>query len=141
MEKRTVLILFGVTVKSFLSVSKEHNSWLSFFILPYALLSELQLLFEPISISILITYSIVASDYLSFAIGLIFILQIYLVASFFGDEGIKWKKILLFPFTWIIFYFLVWVEFLSLLKSISMIINGHQVQWQQWKRRGIKEQI
>ncbi|NJS41937.1 glycosyltransferase family 2 protein [Candidatus Gracilibacteria bacterium] len=83
--------------KIFLSVSKEHNSWLSFFILPYALLSELQLLFEPISISILITYSIVASDYLSFAIGLIFILQIYLVASFLEMKESNGRKFYFFP--------------------------------------------
>ncbi len=127
--------------RMFFSANENHNSWLSFFILPYAMLSEVQLLIEPIAISLLITYSIIASDYLSFAIGLLFIFQIYLVTSIFGDKGFKIGKILSFPFTWILFYFLVWIEFLSLVKSITMTIAGEEIEWQDWKRQGIQEEI
>jgi len=68
----------------FFSLDKRHNRPLSWFVLPYSLLSELQLLFEPIGITLLITYCIVSGDYLSLSLGILFILVIYLVASLFS---------------------------------------------------------
>jgi poly-beta-1,6-N-acetyl-D-glucosamine synthase len=127
--------------KIFFSTSDKHNTWLTFFILPYSILAEFQLFFEPISIAILITYTIIASEYLSLTIGLLFIFEVYFVACIFGDEKIKWWKLLSFPFTWILFYFLVWIEYLSLLKSIAMTIHGQEIEWQNWNRKGLSDEI
>ena len=121
----------------FFSPDDRHNAFLSFFVLPYAMLSELQLLFEPIAISVLIGYSIVSTDYLSLAIGLFFIFMIYLVTTFFHGTKPDLKIILYFPFTWTLFYILIWIEFLSLYKSITMSLKGDDIVWQKWDRQGV----
>ena len=125
----------------FFSASDKHNAFLSFFVLPYAMLSELQLLLEPIAISVLVGYSVITGDYLSLTIGLFFIFQIYLVTSFFHGTWPNWLILFSFPFTWTLFYFLIWIEFLSLYKSIAMSFQGTDITWQKWERKGIGESV
>lgn len=63
--------------RMFFSLDKRHNRFLSWFILPYSLLSELQLLFEPIGLTLLVAYSVISGDYLSFALGSLFVLEFF----------------------------------------------------------------
>lgn len=121
----------------FFSPDDRHNAFLSFFVLPYAMLSELQLLLEPIAISVLIAYSFITSDFLSLAIGLFFIFQIYLVTALFNGKQINLKILFSFFFTWTLFYFLIWIEFLALYKSITMTFKGKDIEWQRWDRQGV----
>jgi biofilm PGA synthesis N-glycosyltransferase PgaC len=130
---------FGRYRQLFFSLRRGHNKMLTIFVLPFALLAEIQLLVEPISIALLVTYSLVSADFLSLAFGLLFVFSIYLVNALFGSEGVRLKTLLLFPFSWPIFYLLIWIEFLALIRSISMVYQGNDVQWQQWKRQGISE--
>lgn len=125
----------------FFSFDKRHNKFLSFFVLPFALLAEIQLFFEPISISLLATYSFISGDYLSITLGALFIFVIYIVNAFFGHHKINIGTILIFPFTWPIFYFLVWVEYIVLLRSLKMVLRGDEIVWQKWKRQGVTEGI
>lgn len=125
----------------FFSRKKHHNKFLTFFILPYSLIGELQLFFEPISISLLGAYSIISGDYLSFSLGLMFIFLIYLVSAFFTAEGLNLKMLVWFPLTWPLFYILVWVEYLALIHSVRLVLTGEQVVWQNWKRLGVKESV
>ncbi len=125
----------------FFSTSDNHNTPLSFFILPLALVSELQLLIEPIAISILIAYSVISSDYLSLSLGILFIFQTYLITCIFNTEGIKLGRLISFVYTWPLFYILVWIEFLSFLKSILMSLKGEDIEWQRWDRKGIGSEI
>jgi poly-beta-1,6-N-acetyl-D-glucosamine synthase len=122
----------------FFSTEDHHNFFLSFFVLPMSLLAEIQLIFEPIAIAILITYSLVTSEYLSIAIGILFILLVYVAVSLFHNSRPRPGLLLLFPFTWPLFYLLDWIEFLALYKSTKMIIQGKDVKWQNWQRQGIK---
>jgi biofilm PGA synthesis N-glycosyltransferase PgaC len=121
----------------FFSTEDNHNFFLSFFILPFSLLAELQLLFEPIAISIVIAYSIVTSEYLSLAIGLLFILLVFVAVSLFHDTKPRPLLIFYFPFVWPLFYMLDWVEFLSLYKTFKLIRQGKDIEWQQWDRKGL----
>lgn len=121
----------------FFSLDKRHNKPLSWFVLPYALLSELQLLFEPIGIALLAAYSIISGDYLSLSIGILFIFLIYLVVSIFNQDKLNLKIVCMFPFTWPLFYILVWVEYVVLVKSIGMILRGNDITWQKWARKGV----
>ena len=121
----------------FLSTRSRHNKWLSWFILPFAVLGELQLLFEPIGLSLLVIYSMATGDYSSLILGALFIGIMYVVIGLFTEKGRNWWIIPLFPFTWMIFYTLVWVEYLALLKSISATVRAEGVVWQRWQRRGI----
>lgn len=118
---------------------RRHNVFLSWFVLPFSLLAEIQLLFEPISITFLATYSFVSGDYLSITLGSLFVLVIYIVTAFFSGDLKLVRVLFLFPFTWPLFYFLVWVEYLALLKSIKMVFRGDDIEWQKWKRQGVSD--
>lgn len=121
----------------FFSLKKHHNNWLCFFILPYSLLGELQLLFEPIGIALLLSYSIISGDYLSLGLGILFIFITYFVVSIFNFERFNWRILLKFPFTWPLFYVTTWIEYMVLLRSIKMAIRGHEIDWQRWERKGV----
>lgn len=121
----------------FFSTEENHNFFLSFFVLPFSLLTEIQLLFEPIAITILVIYSIITSEFLSLAIGISFIFLVYFATSLFSGNKRRPMTILSFPFTWPLFYFLDWIEFMALWKSIKMIIKSQDVKWQKWQRQGI----
>jgi cellulose synthase/poly-beta-1,6-N-acetylglucosamine synthase-like glycosyltransferase len=123
----------------FFSLDKRHNRFLSWLVLPYSLLSELQLLFEPIGFTLLAAYSVISGDYLSIALGILFIFVIYLVNAFFNSEKIRFELILLFPLSWPLFYVLVWIEYVALMKSLVMILRGDEVEWQKWQRQGVTE--
>lgn len=121
----------------FFSKDKRHNKALTYFVLPYALLSEIQLFFEPISIALLITYSFVALDFVSLILGILFTFVLYFVNTFFNGKEFKYWLLLLFPLTWPLFYFLIWIEFLALMGSVGMILRGEDIVWQRWDRKGI----
>jgi len=122
----------------FFSREKHHNKFLAWFIMPYALLSELHMLFEPFGLALLVTYSVISGEYLSLAVSSLFILIIYLVNALFSRDPRAVFLALLFPFTWPLFYFLVWIEWLALMKSMGLFIRGREVTWQSWKRQGIR---
>ncbi len=130
---------FGKYRRMFFSFDKRHNKMLSWFIMPYCMLSEFQLLFEPIGITLLLTYSFLSGDFISLTLGILFIFITYLVVSIFSHQNIQWKLLLSFPFTWPLFYFLVWVEYVALVKSLFMIARGEDIEWQQWDRQGVGE--
>ena len=121
----------------FFSMDKKVNKGLTFFVLPYALLAELQLLFEPIGIALVGVYSIVSGDYVSLALGLFSIFIIYFINAIFNPQPGNWKLLIYYWFSWPVFYLLVWVEFLSLLHGVSMVFKGNNVEWQKWDRKGI----
>lgn len=121
----------------FFSTADNHNVFLSFFVLPFSLLMEIQLLFEPIAIAVLVTYGILTSEYLSLAIGLLFIGLVFLAVSLFHVHRPRPILIAYFPFFWPLFYLLDWIEFLALYKSLQLIRSGKDVRWQQWQRKGI----
>lgn len=121
----------------FLSTNERHNFFLSFFILPFSLFAEIQLIFEPIAITVLLLYSLITLELLSLAIAITFIFYVYLITAFFSNKKVRFDLILMFPFTWPLFYFLDWIEFLALFKSLKMIRQKENVQWQKWKRVGI----
>lgn len=128
---------FGKYRQMFFSTNRNHNRWLTMFVLPYSLLGELQLLFEPIGIMFLISYSFISGDFLSLGLGLMFISVMYLVVGLFNQKHIDLKTILIFPFTWPLFYFTTWVEYVVLLKSIKLTLRGREIAWQNWQRKGI----
>ena len=123
----------------FFSRQPHHNKWLAFFVLPFSVLAELQLVFEPIALSILVTYSFVTGDFVSLALGSLFVLAIYIVNALFSHAGMRLRYLVLFPFTWPLFYILVWVEYVALMRGTRMVIRGEDIEWQRWERTGIEE--
>lgn len=126
--------------RMFFSMEKRHNKPLSWFILPYSLLAEVQLLLEPIGATLLITYSLISGDYISLALSMFFVGLAYVVVATFAVRMTLLERIRLiisWPFTWPLFYVLVWIEFHALLRSIHMGLRGDDLEWQKWEREGI----
>lgn len=121
----------------FFSRSKNHSKFLTWIVLPYALIGELQMLFEPMFFTLIWTYTFVSGDFLSLGLSSLFVLFTYFSAIVFGDRTTNKLYIFSFPATWLAFYVLVAVEFISLLKTIEMISAKQEVEWQSWARQGI----
>ena len=96
--------------RMFFSTKVQHNQWLTWFILPFAMLAEIQLLFEPIGLTLLVIYSYITGDYSSLILGMLFVGIMYIVVGLFTEKAKNWWIIPLLPFTWMIFYALVWIE-------------------------------
>ena len=123
----------------FFSLKKEHNKFLGWFILPFAMFAELQLLLEPIGATLLLTYSIISGEYVSLALSMLFVGISYFVVAIFGSRLTLKERIrllLLWPVTWPLFYLVVWIEFHALLRGVHMVLRGDSLEWQKWKREG-----
>jgi len=123
----------------FFSTEDHHNSFLSFFVLPFSMLTEITLVFEPIAVAIMVAFVMISSEYLSLALGICYIFLAFLAIPTFHSKP-RSHYLLYFPF-WPLFFFLDWIEFVSLYKSIKMIRQGQQVEWQRWNRQGIKTHL
>ena len=123
----------------FFSTEDQHNIFLSFFVLPFSALTEVTLVFEPIAIAIMVVLAVISSEYLPLALGICYIFLAFMAVPTFHSRP-RLRYLLYFPF-WPLFYFLDWVEFLSLYKCIKMIRRGQEVEWQRWKRQGIAAQV
>ena len=121
----------------FFSTNKDHNLFLSFIILPFSLLAEIQLLFEPIAIAVILTYTFITHEFVSLAIGISFIFIVYFFAGVCQRHANVQILFLAF-FTWPLFFFIDWIELMSLIKSIKMYFAKEDVEWQRWNRVGIK---
>lgn len=119
----------------FFSTEDHHNPFLAFFVLPFSMLTEITLVFEPIAIAIMIAFVVISSEYLSLSLGICYIFLVFATIPFFHTRP-RPHFVMYFPF-WPLFYFLDWIEFVSLFKSIKMIRQGQQVEWQRWNRQGI----
>lgn len=123
----------------FFSTEDHHNPFLTFFVLPFSFLTEVILVFEPIAITIMVAFVIVSSEYLSLSLGLCYVFLAFLAVPTFHSKP-RFHYLFYYPF-WPLFYFLDWVEFVSLYKSLKMIRQGKQVEWQRWDRQGIQAHV
>jgi poly-beta-1,6-N-acetyl-D-glucosamine synthase len=122
---------------AFFSLDKKHNKLLTWFILPLSIVTEIQLLLEPIAFLIFGYITYLKNDTVTIGYGLLFMFVGYLIFGFFNKQGIQWKIMLGFPITWLSFYLLNWVEYLALLNSIKLLIQKQDITWQKWQRVGI----
>lgn len=123
----------------FFSTEDHHNIFLSFFVLPFSLLTEITLVFEPIAVAIMVAFVMISSEYLSLALGICYIFLAFVAVPTFHSRP-RSHYLFYFPF-WPLFYFLDWIEFVSLYKSIKMIRQGQDVEWQRWDRQGINKLV
>ena len=128
----------------FFSFKRHHNKSLVWFILPFALIAEFQLILEPIGATLLITYSLLSGEFVSLTLSMLFVGISYLVIACFAARLAfreRLKVLALWPFTWMLFYVIVWVEFHAFLRSAHMLLRGDTLEWQRWKREGISDQV
>ncbi len=77
---------------------------------------------------------------MSLALSMLFVGLSYFVVAVFGVRLGMWERVrllLLWPFTWPLFYMIVWIEFHALLRGLHMGLRGDELEWQEWKREGI----
>lgn len=124
--------------RMFFSRKKEHSTFLSWIVLPYAVLSEAQLLVEPVFFAVVWTYTLLTGDFLSVGLSSLFIFFTFLTSLVFGAHKQRAYYLFLFPAFWLLFYILVSVEFFALLQTIELIFQGRDIKWQKWERKGIQ---
>jgi poly-beta-1,6-N-acetyl-D-glucosamine synthase len=121
----------------FFSRNPKHSKFMTFIILPFAVMGEFQLLLEPMFFALIWSYTLISGDFLSIGLSSLFILFTFVSAIFFGDKKVNVMYLIYFPAFWLIFYILVAIELLSLLKSVELVRANEDIAWQKWKREGI----
>jgi cellulose synthase/poly-beta-1,6-N-acetylglucosamine synthase-like glycosyltransferase len=121
----------------FFSKNKNHNSFLSWIVLPYAFLGEVQLFLEPVFFAIIWSYTFISGDYLSVGLSSLFIFFTFFASLFLAHHKHRFYYILFFPAFSLLFYVLVAVEFFALLSSLELFLNKKDVTWQKWNRKGL----
>ena len=122
----------------FFSTEKHHNKFLTFLVMPIALLQELHLLLEIPFLIFLYSFSILNNDYLSYVIGVLIVGAMFVVQFLFFDKSTrKLSFVALAPIGWLMFYIATYVEAYSLLKTIGLYITGKELKWQKWERKGM----
>ncbi len=123
------------------SFKKEHNKLLTWVMIPFAYFGNVQLIFEPWFIIFLYFYSYSIQDFSPF----IAWISIEAVMMFFimivERKWIKFRMLGLIPIIWVLFYITSYVEYRSLLATISRYITKKEAKWQKWERTGISKKI
>lgn len=122
----------------FLSLKREHSKFLTWISLPVALMSDIFLFFEVAFLSFFYGYAFVTHNFLNivFAISLltiVFFIQILSDVRFTKNK----KMLILAPIAWMFFYFIDFVEYIALFRSIEKFIKKEDLVWQKWKREGV----
>lgn len=122
----------------FCSFKKEHNKLLSWFILPLAIVGEIQLSLEIPFLAFLYVFSFATGDFTSFISGIVVVGSMFLVQVVFDNhrESI-WQFLLLAPIGWLLFYVSTFVETNALFKSVWGYLNKQELTWQKWERKGV----
>ena len=122
----------------FFKANGKQSKFLSFIILPVALFAEMLLSLEVVLLPLFFAYSLMSGDFvpLIYAISLlsgIIFLQLLTDAK----RGEIKDVIIWVPVAWLVFYFIDFIEYMALAKSISKILKNKDVSWQRWERVGV----
>lgn len=122
----------------FFSFKKRHNKFLTWGVMPLAIIQEVQLLLEIPFLIFLYVFSIMNADFTSYltgvlVVGLMFVIQF----TFYDKTTRKFSFIALAPIGWLLFYIATYVEAWALVKSIESFIFRKEVSWQRWERKGV----
>ena len=128
--------------KLFFSSAPRHNKFLTWLILPFAILGDTQLFFEIMFLIFLYIYSLLTHDFSSFASGIIVVSSMFFVQMFDDRSPKPWRLYILAPVGWLLFYITTFIEYQALLRSISAMFGKQRMKWQTWERAGLdKEEL
>ncbi len=115
--------------------NRSQNKFLSFYILPAALFSNFQLVFEPWFMIFVFVYSYMTGDFTSYItwIGIEFSMVI-LVALFERERSARF--FVAGPILWLLFFVSTYVEYHSLMATLRAVFLKKKVMWQKWDRKG-----
>lgn len=114
------------------------NRYLTFFVLPLAVFAEILLFFEVIMLTALYYHLFASGNFASLVVA-IFISAAVLSVQVFSDIKTSRGYYLLLwaPVVWLLFYFIDFVEFSALMKSLWALARKKKVTWQRWNRVGV----
>lgn len=124
----------------FFSLDSKHVKFLTFFVLPLALFSEALLFFEIFLVIILYGYTFYSHDFLPliFNIALItFVVVLQVLTDSKRHEN--YNLIVLAPIAWLLFFFVDFIEYQALIRSMYKLSSQQEVTWQRWTRSGVFE--
>jgi len=121
----------------FLSSKKEHNKFLTYYLLPITLFYEIELLFEPIFTLYGIYYLMDTGNLKPMFIWILFTGFIYAFTFLFGSKKNSKKAFIFTPTYFFLSYVLTFVEVYAMYKSLRMLSKKQDVVWQTWQRRGL----
>ncbi len=133
------LITFNKYRHLFFSLSKHHNKYLSFLILPIALFAEILLFFEGLLLTVFYTYTFYTKDFMPLLF-VIALLTFVILMQILSDPKKRYHSNLIFiaPGAWILFYVMDIVEYIALLGSLKKLLIGEEIKWQKWNREGLE---
>lgn len=122
----------------FFSTEKEHNKFLCWFMLPIALIGDLELILFPIFTPIILFYTVKINSYEYWLGWVIFFSSSILLSYIFGSKKNDNKSLPLIPFFYFASYLLVATEIYAIVNSIKLYIQKNEVTWQRWNRKGVE---
>jgi cellulose synthase/poly-beta-1,6-N-acetylglucosamine synthase-like glycosyltransferase len=122
--------------KLFFSTRKKHNTFLTWFAMPFAVFGDLELLFEIPFISFIILLAFLNHDFTPF-IGTMIVVAFVFFVQMFSTKN-RGFVYLLAPIGWLIFMVITFIELHALVKSLKALVRGENVVWQRWNRQGVK---
>lgn len=122
----------------FFSFKRRHNPYLCFLILPIALFAEALLFFEGVLLTIFYAYTFYTHDFVPLAV-VILLLTGIIWLQILLDKNTRYHAnlILLAPGAWLLFYFMDFIEYQALMRSISLLLKKRSPVWQKWVRVGV----
>jgi poly-beta-1,6-N-acetyl-D-glucosamine synthase len=122
----------------FFSSQKGHNKFLTWFVMPFALLGDTELLVELPFMLFLCIYAYMAKDPNPFLALFSLITFAFFVQVFVSDRKYNTKSIYtLAPIAWLMFYFITYIEIKALINSLLSLYKKREIKWQRWERKGI----
>lgn len=122
----------------FFSTKKHHNKFLTWVIMPLAMLQELQLLLEIPFLIFLYVFSILNADFTSYMTGVLVVGLMFIIQFMFYDKSTRRLSfVALAPIGWLLFYMATYVEAWALVKSVQTFVFRKEVTWQKWDRKGV----
>lgn len=136
--KRGRFETFAEHKNMFCSFKKEHNKLLSWFILPLALIGEMQLSLEILFLTFLYIFSFITGDFTSFISGIVVVSSMFIVQVAFDKHREETLGFLILaPIGWLLFYVSTYVETSALFKALWGYVRKQELVWQKWERKGV----
>ncbi len=124
--------------KLFFSLKKQHNSYLTFILLPISVYVELTLLLEGFLLALFFGYTITTNDYLPLVLVILLMCLVMVLQIIIDPKAYFHSNLLvLAPVVWIVFYIMDIVEFQALYRSLIRLAKGEGIIWQKWSRGGL----
>ncbi len=122
----------------FFSRKQHHKKVLTYFTLPFALITDLQLLLEPFFFTFLIYYALTTDNYFLIVNSILVVAFIFLIKVVFSKQGTeKARLFFIAPVVWLIYYIVTLVEFIAFVQVFARLMIRKKVTWQKWKRSGL----